>query len=63
MNKKFFFIFLLFVSIEQKALLTSDKNPERKLMSWKTTEINNRAYEIGEFRKQVGKFLSVLKDK
>ena len=48
------------------ALLTqtpSENKPERELLSWKSTEINNRAYEIGEFRKKVGKFLSVLKDK
>lgn len=63
MFKKVLIAFVLLQIYEQGVILQKKEKPERKLMSLNSTELDNRAFEINEFRKQVGKFLSVLKDK
>lgn len=52
-------VFLLFLSL---AFVFAESVPERKLLSFQSTETNNQAYEINEFRKQLAKFVSVMKD-
>lgn len=45
----FFAIFLLHTI--RSANLRNEIKPERKLLSFESTEIDNNAYEINEFRK------------